>query len=140
MDRPDVAMFVVGAVGVLVAFVIVQPGEYILELGTLRFDPSLAVISGFGFLAAWGIAMSLQRSTAFQVRVEPTRFNSTAVSIVLSLSLLSAVLTYSTTDLTGVSLIATVLVNILIVVIVLTGVFVLFRHFGWWYPETGNEV
>ena len=44
MDRPDVAMFVVGAVGVLVAFVIVQPGEYILELGTLRFDPSLAVI------------------------------------------------------------------------------------------------
>lgn len=140
MNRTNVAKIVVGAVGVLATYAVAPPGENILTVGVLRFDPALAVIAAFVFLTLWGIGMSVRRSTAFQVRVESMRFNPTEAALILSLSLSAGVLTYMQTDLTGVSLVGTVLVSILITVVVMTGVFVLFRRFGRGYPGNENKV
>lgn len=140
MNCTTVVQILVGVIGVLVTYGVAQPGEYILKLGALRFDPSLAAIAGFSFIVVWGIAMSLRRSTAFQAGMESCGFNPTVVAITLGFCLFSAVLTYMETDLTGVSLIATMLVNILITVVGIASVFILFRHFGWWYPGSENRV
>lgn len=137
MDRTNIVQIVAGAVGVLATFTVAPPGENILVLGVLRFDSALAVIAGFVFLTFWGIAMSVRRLTAFQDRVESMRFNPTEVAVILSLSLSAGVLTYMQTDVTGVSLVATLLVTVLLTVVVLTGGFILFHRFGW--GHLGNE-
>ncbi|XVH33184.1 hypothetical protein ACNS7O_16560 (plasmid) [Haloferacaceae archaeon DSL9] len=92
MNRTSVAQITVGAIGAFITYTVAQPGEYILTLGALRFDPSLAVIAGFGFLAIWGIAMSFSRSTLFQVSVESIGFNPTGVALILGFCLFSVVL------------------------------------------------
>lgn len=137
MDRTNLVQIVAGAVGVLATYAVAPPGENILILGVLRFDLALAVITGFVFLTFWGIAMSVRRLTAFQARVESLRFNPTEIAVICSLSLAAGVLAYMQTGLTGVSLVATVVVSVLLTVVVLTGGFILFHRFGW--GHLGNE-
>ena len=140
MTRGDVINTVVGAVEALATYVVARPGEYVFGFGPLRFDPSLAVIAGFACLAVWGIVTSLRRSAAFQAQLESSRFGPTAVAVVLGFALLSVVLTPVTTDLTGVSLVATTVSSTLLTVVAMTGAFVLFRHVGWWDPESENRI
>lgn len=49
-------------------------------------------------------------------------------------------LAFVQTDATGSALITNVVVNVILTMIGMTGVFVLFRHFGWWYPGNGTNV
>lgn len=77
MNQVNVAKIGVGVVGTLLTYLIVPPGRYVLEVGAIRFDPSLAVIAAFAFLAVWGAAMSLRQSAAFQSWLDTVGFNPT---------------------------------------------------------------
>ena len=64
MNRVTGSQIIVGTIGIVTTYSVVPPGEYILELGWLRFDPSRAAIVGFGLLVIWGIATTSRRSRA----------------------------------------------------------------------------
>lgn len=66
MNRVNVAKIGVGGVGALLTYLIAPPSRYVLKVGMLRFDPSLAVIAAFAFLAVWGTATSLRQLATFQ--------------------------------------------------------------------------
>ncbi len=55
MDWTNIGTISIGLLGIILTSVLANTGEYVLGFGPLRFDPVLAAIAGFAFLAAWGI-------------------------------------------------------------------------------------
>lgn len=135
MDRANIANVVVGTAGVILTYVVAPPGERILELGFLRFDPSLAVIAASVFLAVYGIAMSVHRATADHSELDVAGLGTTEVLVVLALALAASAVAYTTTP-----TVANVLFNFVFTVVGMVGVFLLFRHFGLWYPGRGEKL
>lgn len=135
MDRANLAKIVVGTVGALLTYVVAPPGERILEVGFLRFDPSLAVVAAFAFLAVYGIAMSVRQATADHSELDVAGFGATEVLTIFALALAASAVAYTTTP-----TVANVLFNFVFTVIGMGGVFLLFRYFGWWYPGRNENM
>lgn len=134
MNRANRTTIAVGAVGALLTYVVAPPGERILELGFLRFDPSLAIIAAFAFLVVYGVAMSVRQATAGGSEFDVAGFGTTEGLITLVLALIASAVAYTTTP-----TVANVLFNSFLTVIGMFGTFLLFRHFSWWYPGSGNK-
>lgn len=135
MARANLAKIVVGVIGVLFTYRVAPPGERILKLGVLRFDPSLAVIAAFVFLAVYGIAMSARRIVADRHELDVAGFGTTEILIILALAVIASAVAYTTTP-----TVANVLFNFVLTVVGMVSVFLLFRYFGWWYPRRGEDV
>lgn len=130
MDRATLAKIVVGMAGVFFTYGVSPPGEHILELGFLRFDPSLSVIAAFIFLAVYGIATSVHQTVADRSELNIAGFGTTEVLSILALAVVASAVAYTTTP-----TLANVLFNFGLTVVGMIVVFLLFRYFGWWYPD-----
>ena len=64
MNRVTGSQIIIGAIGMVTIHSVAPPGEYILEFGWLRLDPSLAAMIGFGSLVILGIATTTRRVQA----------------------------------------------------------------------------
>lgn len=133
MDHTNLAKIVVGVLGALLTYVVAPPGARILEFGVLRFDPSLAVIAAFAFLAVYGVVMSVRQATADHSTLDVAGFGITE-ALILTLALAASVVSYTTTP-----TVANVLFNFALTVIGMSGVFLLFRYLGLWYPGREEE-
>lgn len=135
MDHANLAKIVVGVIGALLTYVVAPPGARILGFGVLRFDPSLAVIAAFAFLAVYGVVMSVRQATADYSTLDVAGFGVTEALIILALALAASAVAYTSTP-----TMANVLFNFALTVIGMSGVFLLFRYFGLWYPGRGKEI
>lgn len=135
MNRANLAKLVVGVVGVLLTYGVAPPDERILEFGFLRFDPSLAVIAAFVFLAVSGVARGVHQAVAERSELDVAGFGLTEMLVILGLAVVASAVAYTTSP-----TVANVLFNFVVTVVGMGGVFLLVRYFGWWYPGRREDV
>lgn len=55
MAVSDAWLIAIGLLGLTLTYVLLGLSEQVFEFGSLRFNPYLAAISGFGLLVVWGV-------------------------------------------------------------------------------------
>lgn len=133
MNRLHVGQIVVGVAGAIATYAVAPPGEHVLAIAALRFDPALAVIGGFVFLSSWGIAMALRQVGAFRTRAEATRFDPTEAAVIVGFSVaagvLAGIIAALQTDLNVLSILVTVAATVVLTAVVFAVGFVLVNRY-----------